>query len=185
MVILARNVAATSYNPVESGTRRPAAIASSAAPTAAAGADQPVQPLPWALPMPKSKEDQVAAIVAKWKPRLLLDGWAVIPSLERESKAGNGQQWLAAMDVNRRYTDARLTIYPDFWKDNKATQTVTLVHELLHIPTNAVREELSKLVSLGKLSEKRKDELVEQLVEYMAKVVYRAYTRSSKKKGYL
>lgn len=131
----------------------------------------------------KSKEETVTSLVSVWKPRLLLDQWAVMPTIKETTEDQPYDKTLATVEVIPRYTDARMEIYPQFWLENSGAQRAAIVHELLHIPLHQIREALAQAVKKGLISEKRKDDLVEGVVEYITKVLVKAYSRNKKPSG--
>src|SRR5439155_15506682 len=63
---------------------------------------------------------------------------------------------LAEMVVHKRYTEARLTIYPAYFKESRANQLCTIVHELAHIHTAPIEELMDQAIKKGSITEKAK-----------------------------
>ena len=77
---------------------------------------------------------QVLALVAKWKPRLLLESWSVGVKLTRKLPAG----WQAECSALPEYLDAVVRVNPDAVAVEDLEGVV--VHELVHLHTWAIWE---------------------------------------------
>lgn len=132
------------------------------------------------MPQPKDKEAWVNKLVATWKPRLLLSGWAVIVELQPKNKSNSTYDIHAEIIVNPRYTEGRLRVYPSLFTKPIGYQKSTIIHELAHLATEAIRETLELSVKKKVITAKVAEDLTEQITEYIAKVVFSAYSKSNK-----
>lgn len=126
----------------------------------------------------KQMQEWVNKQVAKWKPRLLLNNWAVTVTMADEDiDVSEDVSFQATMQVNSVYTDSIMTIYPALFNKPTGYKQSTVVHELLHIPVHPINQALNQAVKKGVISDKKRQELVEGLTEYIAKLMFVAYTK--------
>jgi len=77
---------------------------------------------------------EVLALVAKWKPRLLLDSWEIRVKLTRRLPPG----WMAECSCLPEYLDAVIRVNPETTAVEDLEAVV--VHELVHLHTWAIWE---------------------------------------------
>lgn len=136
------------------------------------------------MPSPTKKQRAaVCRIVDKWKPRLLLDGWAVILVFAEEQGDSSDikTDTLATMVTNSRYTEGRLTIYPAFFRESSEAQQACIIHELIHIRTEPLRLVLEQAANKRLISKKRAIDISEDNTEYITKLQWKSYFRNKKK----
>lgn len=134
----------------------------------------------------KAQEARINKLLAKWKERLLLQHWAITVTYAEKDKHSERSETGPAAEiiVDSRYTEARMTLYPNLFKRPVAYQEVTIVHELIHIITDATRDVLLKAVNKKVLPYSKLEDLNENLTEHFAKIVYKSYKRNSKPNRY-
>jgi hypothetical protein len=125
--------------------------------------------------------DWVVRQVNRWKPRLLLDHWSVVVTLEEKDVEAGGGEYVARILPSERYTEAQLWIYPTFFRRSLAYRKMTILHELLHIQTWPINVALHQAAKKGVISEKRQKDLNEGLTEYVTKLLTVAYSHRKKK----
>lgn len=131
--------------------------------------------------MRTKREQVVINLLDKWKPRLLLDHWAIMTHFaEDDLDMESNYEVLARVVVNSTYTEAKITVYPCFFKQPKGNQATTIIHELCHLHTERIRTALRT----SKISEKQKVDLVESLTESIAKMFAKTYSRGRKSAKY-
>ncbi len=135
--------------------------------------------------MPKTRDKFVTDILNVWKPRLLLQGWAVSYEFkEKDHPTSKDMDTFATISINSKYTEAKINIYPAFWKKPIAYRKSTLIHEMAHMATEAVRDALIKAMNKKVITTEMMETLSEGITEYIAKIMVVAYTRKRKAKGY-
>jgi hypothetical protein len=132
------------------------------------------------------QEAKISRLLNRWKPRLMLDNWAILTEFADEDRkeTAEGDHLLAQIVTNPVYTEARITIYPIFFKEPYGQQVSTLVHELCHIHTHNVRGSLDTLAKHKLMSQKHANEISEAVTEQMSKMLIRSYKRGKKSIGY-
>jgi hypothetical protein len=121
---------------------------------------------------------QIAGWIKKWKARLLLSEWAIVVEFAPQphpSDVGTGVT-VATADPTHRYTTLNLTIYPGFFEFDAEQQEQTIVHELIHAPASHTKALITRRVMRRRVTQDEADDVNERLVEYMTKVVLRAYS---------
>lgn len=116
-------------------------------------------------------EDRIRAVVAKWKPKLLLGHWSVeivFPAADKPMP--DGLTRYAEALVNGRYNECLLNVYPALLAKPFKYQQATIVHELTHIVTDDIAMALTKAANKKILSQKQLDDLVEGITEYITKL---------------
>jgi hypothetical protein len=129
----------------------------------------------------KAQQERAIKWVVQWKDRLLLDSWAVTTFFADEDRAqatGSETKIAAEIIVDSRYNEARMTLYPNLFKRPAAYQESTIVHELLHIVTDASREAMGQAVRKGGLTERKKEDINEALTEHFTKIIFKSYKRN-------
>jgi len=129
----------------------------------------------------KQQIAKIDNIIARWKPRLLLDSWSITVDLQEEEKLTDKDRTLATMLVHKNYRNAWLRVFPALFREPAAAQEVTIVHELSHIITWEIRE---VLLNQKPLSESKSNAIIENLTETYAKILYKAYKPNRKPKAY-
>jgi len=138
------------------------------------------------MPSTRQKTDLIWRWIGRWKPRLLLDKWAVIPKLDdHDPVRKDGVVDMAGSVVDQTNSECWLSVYPRLWKESKEYQEMTIIHEMAHIHTDPVRDLLMKSVKDGTLDKKDVTDKVEDLTNSIAKIVYLAYRRTKRKEYHL
>lgn len=121
---------------------------------------------------PRSRERYTDKLIAWWKPRLLLDKWAIIPkdSDERE-KDRDGDPTVATNLIDPTNSESWLTTHPRFWEESEDYQDMTIGHELAHIHTLPVKIALDKAAAKRVISQKEAKDILEDLTNTIAKIV--------------
>lgn len=131
----------------------------------------------------KRQKERVNCWIAKWRIRLLLVHWSVTVSYSEEDKKGSGDNPLslyAEIVVDSRYNEARMLLYPNLFKKPIAYQESTILHELLHINTNTLKEALEVMERKAAITARKREDILEGITEYVTKLLYKAYNRNKK-----
>ena len=123
----------------------------------------------------KSKEQKTDEWIAWWKPRLLLDKWAVIPSHKDKDITPADDEYIdhiqAQNTIDLANSECHLVTFPILWNDNEeGYQHMTIGHELAHIHTQLVAELLDKAVAKRLIKRKDANRLLEDLTTTIAKI---------------
>lgn len=121
--------------------------------------------------------ERIGKWIAKWRERLHVTGWTFDVAMKPKPHARDPQRTIAQIDVNERYADATLYVYPRIWKDSRKEQERAIVHEMIHAPMNRVANMLDKLIAAGLASKDDVDDAYEELTEYVTNVAWDAYER--------
>ncbi len=136
--------------------------------------------------MPSNKNlEKVSRWLSRWKPRLLLDKWAVMPSMEDKDPASkDGFVDMVVITVDTNNSEAWLRFYPRLWKESAEYQEMSTIHELAHIHTDHVRILLDKAVKAGVIDKQEVKEKIEDLTNTVAKIVYKVYQKKKSSSEY-
>lgn len=133
------------------------------------------------MPIPAKDKSRFLKYIEKWKKRLLLDSWSVITTFSNEDKVTQESVYThGTMNVNLKYKEGRMTIFPVILEDPLESQKATIIHELLHLHLEPLSVILWKAEKKGVLSEKRRWEIIEELTELMTKIIWKAYNKDRK-----
>lgn len=110
---------------------------------------------------------QVVALVAKWKPRLLLDNWEI--RIKLTSKLPTG--WQADCSCMPEYFEASIRVNPAAVPPEELEGV--LVHELLHLHTWGVWELAEDLARGNEEATRRLERAHEALTSTLQRVVMR------------
>lgn len=131
------------------------------------------------------KEARIEKLLSRWKPRLMLDNWAILIEYADANKpATDAGTTLAEIVVNPTYTEARITIYPVFFTEPYGQQVSSLVHELCHLHTHKLQTILNTLVKHKLMTAKAATETHEAFTEQLSKMIIRSYKRGKKNGNY-
>lgn len=121
------------------------------------------------------QSDRMRRWLRKWRSRLLVEHWTFEAEVLQSDHARDPDHTCAQIDVNERYADARLRIYPRLWRDGVKAQERAIVHEMIHAPLNHVGNLLDRLSMAGLATQAEVDDAYESLTEYITNVVWDAY----------
>lgn len=137
------------------------------------------------MPSSKQKLELVNRWLSRWKPRLLLDKWAVMSKLaEKDPPARGGLMDMAYITVDTTNSEAWLEVCPRLWNESREYQEASTVHELAHIHTEPVRKLLDKAIRAGAIDKAEAKDQLEDLTNSIAKIVWAAHKRRPKKTEY-
>lgn len=122
---------------------------------------------------------QIARWIKRWQARLLLSEWAVVVEFAPDphpTDTPGAARTVATADPTHRYTTLNLVIYPAFFEHDEGQQEQTIVHELIHAPASHTKALITRRVMRRRVTQDEADDVNERLVEYMTKVVLRAYS---------
>lgn len=128
--------------------------------------------------MNEATKAEVLAAVAKWRPRLRLNDWAVAFTWDAEVDDGKAMQ----TEVKTQYRRLTLLVSGDTTNDGWQTVEKQVLHELCHAITeepNDIAVDLMNALDVGKLTFAALDTALraasERATEWVASVMWAAY----------
>lgn len=136
--------------------------------------------------MSKKELEKINRWLTRWKPRLLLGKWAILPAIDRTDPTANkdGSLDMACITVDTVQSEAHMVLYPRLWEESREYQETTVCHELCHIHTETIRQLLQKAARAGAVDRQVATNALEDLTNTISKLVYTAYKKPKKSTQY-
>jgi len=122
------------------------------------------------MPTPKERKE-VQRLINKWRPRLFLGEWYInleYPTEDCSHK--DGYNTIADINTDTVYLNAKIRIYPAFFRKEKRVQEETIVHELCHIHTQELWDTALRLKNGYNVHEMAIQDSVEKTTQRVANI---------------
>ncbi len=120
----------------------------------------------------KDLKKEAHEILRKWSQRLFLGEWYF--ELEFPKKQSKNSELITVADINPNptYLEAKIRIYPEWFKCAPKAREFTLVHELCHCLTEELYSLIEDQIEGRLVTKNHSSEVLEKLTQRIANVAF-------------
>lgn len=112
-------------------------------------------------------EKKVHEYMGKWSRKLFLDGWILHVKMDKDET----EEKYAEIAVNGLYREATITFYPSLFEQADDVIEETVLHELVHIITDPVKDIWHKMINGTLITHEHSKEKCEYMTSWVTQIL--------------